>query len=104
MYKYWDFSKKEEYEQAEQIAKNKKIWVWSTYCQKQDIEFKIKMWILKNLPKCYIKWNISSKWKKIYYLPSDPNYDKVKINPEKWEKWFCSEQEAQKEWFQRIRR
>lgn len=102
VYKYADFSKKKFYQQAEQEAKNKRIWVWSKKCILEDINFKIKMWIYKNLPKCYIKWNISSKWKKIYYLPWDPNYFKVKIDPKKWEKYFCNIKEAEKEWFIRI--
>ena len=53
---------------------------------------------------CVIKWNISYKnWQKIYYLPSDYNYNKVKINIQKWEKWFCSIQEAEKNWFIRVK-
>ena len=49
--------------------------------------------------KCNIKWNISIKnWKKIYHMPWCSHYNETKINTDYWEKWFCSEQEAQKAW------
>ena len=43
---------------------------------------------------CYIKGNISSKGQKIYHLPGNLNYEETKINENKGERWFCSEQEA----------
>lgn len=42
-----------------------------------------------------IKGNISSKKEKIYHVPGGALYDKVKIDLEDGERYFCSEQEAQ---------
>ncbi|MFZ1680195.1 MAG: hypothetical protein WAT70_04185 [Rhizobiaceae bacterium] len=42
--------------------------------------------------RCAIKGNISDSGR-LYYLPSDPRYAKVKIN-RSGERWFCSEDEA----------
>ncbi len=47
------------------------------------------------LPRCDIKGNISSSGEKIYHMPGQRDYDKTKISPEKGEKWFCTEEEAQ---------
>ena len=44
---------------------------------------------------CEIKGNISSKGQKIYHIPGNINYEKTKINENKGERWFCSEEEAQ---------
>lgn len=47
-----------------------------------------------NSGSCLIKGNINSKGDKIYHVPGSRHYEKT--NPEKW---FCSEQEAQKAGF-----
>lgn len=44
--------------------------------------------------KCKIKGNISSRGQKIYHIPGNLNYEKTKINDNKGERWFCSEEEA----------
>lgn len=44
---------------------------------------------------CLIKGNISSKGEKIYHVPGQKYYEKTKIEPEKGEMWFCSENEAE---------
>jgi micrococcal nuclease len=91
-YKY-----QKEFKQAQKIAQSKKLWIW---------------WLSKNIQKkvinnidnhndnlynnCKIKWNINSKWKKIYHLPWCKSYKQTKIDISKWEKWFCTEVEAQK--------
>jgi len=43
---------------------------------------------------CLIKGNISKEGEKIYHLPSCPDYNNTKIEEEKGEKWFCTEEEA----------
>ncbi len=45
---------------------------------------------------CTIKGNISTSGEKIYHLPGCGSYDKTSIDESKGEKWFCSEEEAQK--------
>ncbi|GBF97172.1 hypothetical protein Rsub_10359 [Raphidocelis subcapitata] len=44
---------------------------------------------------CAIKGNIGSRGDKIYHLPGQGEYDAVKIETNKGEKYFCSEKEAQ---------
>src|SRR5690606_2892894 len=42
---------------------------------------------------CMIKGNISRSGH-IYHVPWSPWYDKVRISPERGERWFCNEEEA----------
>jgi micrococcal nuclease len=43
---------------------------------------------------CRIKGNISAGGEKIYHVPGQKYYDQTVIDPEKGERWFCSEAEA----------
>lgn len=43
---------------------------------------------------CRIKGNINSQGVKIYHLPGGDFYDQTVIEPEKGERWFCTEEEA----------
>jgi len=46
-------------------------------------------------PACVIKGNISmNSGNKIYHTPGMEDYESTVINPEKGERWFCSESEA----------
>jgi len=45
-------------------------------------------------PAIMIKGNISSSGEKIYHMPGQANYNNVKIDEAKGERWFHSEQEA----------
>ncbi|MGC8786670.1 MAG: thermonuclease family protein [Anaerolineae bacterium] len=46
-------------------------------------------------PGCVIKGNISSSTgEKIYHMPGQRYYDQTTIEPEKGERWFCTEEEA----------
>ena len=55
-----------------------------------------------DIPKkdCFIKWNISDTWEKIYHIPGCDYYKETLISKE-WEKYFCSEYEAYKAWFRK---
>ncbi|MBI2007539.1 MAG: thermonuclease family protein [Candidatus Blackburnbacteria bacterium] len=46
---------------------------------------------------CGIKGNISSSGEKIYHTPGQRYYEKTKIEENKGERWFCTEEEAEKE-------
>jgi endonuclease YncB( thermonuclease family) len=49
----------------------------------------------ETLPRhCLIKGNISANGERIYRLPGQPNYEVMRIDPEKGERWFCGEDEA----------
>ncbi|MBN2086340.1 MAG: thermonuclease family protein [Anaerolineales bacterium] len=43
---------------------------------------------------CVIKGNINRKGEKIYHVPGGKYYEQTVIEPEKGERWFCSEAEA----------
>jgi len=43
---------------------------------------------------CRIKGNISASGEKIYHVPGGKFYDQTVIEPEKGERWFCTEAEA----------
>jgi micrococcal nuclease len=43
---------------------------------------------------CRIKGNINSSGEKIYHVPGGKFYDNTVIEPEKGERWFCTETEA----------
>ncbi len=46
-------------------------------------------------PGCGIKGNISERGNKFYHVPGvSKNYDGIVIQPEKGERWFCTEAEA----------
>ncbi|MBN1439376.1 MAG: thermonuclease family protein [Anaerolineales bacterium] len=45
-------------------------------------------------PGCVIKGNISADGEKIYHMPGQKYYEKTVIEPEKGERWFCTEAEA----------
>ncbi len=43
---------------------------------------------------CVIKGNINSKDVKIYHVPGGSNYEETEIDPDRGERWFCTEVEA----------
>lgn len=43
---------------------------------------------------CAIKGNISSSGEKIYHVPGQRYYERTKIEENKGERWFCTEEEA----------
>lgn len=49
---------------------------------------------------CFIKWNISDIWEKIYHIPWCDYYKETLISKE-GEMYFCSEYEAFKAWFRK---
>jgi len=44
---------------------------------------------------CSIKGNIGRSGERIYHLPGQPSYAATRISPERGERWFCSEAEAE---------
>ena len=54
---------------------------------------------------CQIKGNINLKTgDRVYHLPGQMHYDNVTIEPERGEKWFCSEDEALANGWKRAKR
>lgn len=62
------------------------VWIISYYQFKWDKEI------------CTIKWNISTTQEKIYHTESCDYYYETTINENRWEKRFCTEQEALINW------
>ncbi len=52
---------------------------------------------------CRIKGNISPSGERIYHLPGDRYYAATRIDWWKGERWFCSEEEAERAGFRRAR-
>ncbi len=53
-------------------------------------------------PECVIKGNISEHgYGKTYFLPGCPNYKRVKVDLEKGDRYFCTEEEAEVAGFKR---
>lgn len=52
---------------------------------------------------CQIKGNLDKWDQRWYHLPSFRHYDQIVINLDHGDRWFCSEQEAQKAGFKRAR-
>jgi micrococcal nuclease len=51
---------------------------------------------------CVIKGNISDRgFGKIYFVPNCINYNRVKIDLKRGEKWFCTEEEAKEAGFRK---
>jgi hypothetical protein len=49
-----------------------------------------------SVPGCEIKGNISARTgERIYHLPGDPYYLRTTVDPNRGERWFCSESDAQ---------
>ena len=48
-----------------------------------------------NQQNCDIKGNINYSGEKIYHVPGQEYYNETKIDVERGERWFCSEEEAQ---------
>ncbi len=121
VYRYENFILKNIYFKLEKIAKHKRIWIWSSYCKKEDKIIKEKFlkkeknpcfncWNNNNIDFnsscgytyhkiwCDIKGNINKRWEKIYHLPWRKYYNSTIITPSKWERRFCSEAQALRCW------
>lgn len=87
---------------AESSAKEEKVGMWEVCEMKEGA---INPDLEQDSPpfsdECVIKGNISKSYTKDYFLPGCPNYKRVKIDQRKGEKWFCTEEEAQAEGWQR---
>ena len=90
----------ETFKKSEIIAQWQWLWVWSKEIVKEqkEVEVQYNFSIESDLK---VKWNISSKWEKIYHVPGCQSYSRTKITPSKWEKFFKTEQEALNAWWRK---
>lgn len=91
----------EDFEEAEQSAKEKEIGIWEydNYATERgfdsdSISENETPDLKPNSGDCDIKGNINRKGAKIYHMPGSSSYEQT--NPEEW---FCSEQEARENGF-----
>lgn len=54
-------------------------------------------------PDCEIKGNINRRGDRIYHRPGDRSYRDTRIDTSRGERWFCSEEEAQRAGWRRAR-
>lgn len=83
------------YVAVETQARSARVGVWQGAAE-APWDFRHNEWKVAetSAPKgCAIKGNVSSRGR-IFHMPWDPWYDRVKMNPGKGKRWFCSEQEA----------
>lgn len=81
-----------EFTSATKQAQDKQVGVFSTLCTQSTN--------IKN-PSCVIKANISGNNEPTYHLPACKAYSITKIQLHHGDRWFCTEQEAQKAGFRK---
>lgn len=83
------------YGSLEDEAREAKRGIWRGKAARPS-EFRAQKWeqASQRAPEgCPIKGNVS-RGRRVYVLPWSRNYDRVKINRKRGERWFCSEDEA----------
>jgi endonuclease YncB( thermonuclease family) len=92
----WAFVKySKRYQTVEAEARRAKSGIWKGEAEPAWV-FRERQWHVAeaDAPKgCAIKGNVSDNGR-IYHMPWSPWYAKVKVEPDKGERWFCSEAEA----------
>ena len=92
-----------DYIEAEKRARARKIGIWATTFvmpwDYRQAQWEANQKVAQGTPStgtkgCLIKGNISAKGEKIYHLPGQAFYAKTDIEPQKGERWFCTEAEA----------
>jgi micrococcal nuclease len=89
-----------EFIKAQKEAQEKSNGLWSKTACKQDAAANIpespksSPQVQSSNTSCLIKGNISSSGEKIYHMPGQRYYEKTKIDEERGERWFCTEEEA----------
>lgn len=87
---------------AEDVARAKRLGIWSDVFE-PPAQFRASRRGGRARPReadavpkssCTIKGNIGVKGDRIYHVPGGRNYAKVRIAPQKGERWFCSETDA----------
>ena len=93
----WAFVKySSDYIALEVQPRRQKVGIWQSKTQ-PPWEYRARRWETATQvspEKCPIKGNISAKGEKIYHAPWSKHYTRTKVEPEKGERWFCTEAEA----------
>ena len=92
----WAFVKySKRYETIEAEARKAKVGIWKGEAEPAWV-FRERRWVAAqpDTPQgCAIKGNVTANGH-IYHMPWSPWYDRIKIDPAKGRRWFCTEAEA----------
>jgi endonuclease YncB( thermonuclease family) len=83
------------YSSEEREARNAKLGLWSGDAERPSV-YRAKIWeeAKKRSPEgCPIKGQVAGN-ARTYVLPWSPDYDRIRVQKARGERWFCSEQEA----------
>ncbi len=97
----WAFVKySDTYTAEEAAARSARAGIWATDTPAQTPwDYRARRWSSAETQApggCAIKGNISQSGDRIYHTPWSPWYDRVRVNEQAGERWFCSEGEATK--------
>lgn len=90
------------YREEEGQARQKKRGIWQGSAER-PADYRMARWdkAVKTAPEgCPIKGRVVRR-KRLYALPWDRGYARVKVRPRRGEKWFCTEQDARAAGFKR---
>jgi endonuclease YncB( thermonuclease family) len=92
----WAFIKySQSYVREEALARAERLGIWQAQSE-PAWEYRARRWAAaeETAPEgCAIKGNVTRSGK-IYHMPWSPWYSRIRIEPEKGKRWFCSEAEA----------
>jgi hypothetical protein len=84
------------YAAQEREARAAKAGVWATGDTERPAAYRAKIWeeAKRRAPDgCPIKGQVTGT-SRVYVLPWAPDYERVRVQKARGERWFCSEQEA----------
>lgn len=95
----WAYTRfSDDYLAEENEARSARIGIWQAK-NTPPWEYRAQRWeraaSASPRPGCPIKGNINRDNERIYHTPWSPWYDRVQINEDHGERWFCDEAEAQ---------
>jgi micrococcal nuclease len=91
-----------QFQADERQAQAENLGLWGA-CDQKDLAENLENEIASDPfeSECVIKGNINKRFEKDYFVPGCPNYKRVIIDPRKGEKWFCTEEEAEADGWQK---
>ncbi len=88
-----------EFKEAQKYAEKNTLWLWSGCGGKRIPLVDENIETINTHTSWDIKWNINSKWVKIYHVPWCSHYEKTVITETAWERRFSTTQEAEAAWW-----
>lgn len=85
------------YSSAESAAKESKAGIWSSAEPERPAQWRDRLWAeaKRQAPDgCPIKGRVQGR-ERVYLLPWDSNYSRVRVRTRRGERWFCTQDEAE---------